>query len=100
MIDVTIQYFDDCPNWRQVEQHLLQLRAGGADIELRYEIIDTPEKAERAGFRGSPSLLIDGVDPFANRDDPIGLACRVYATEDGYAPAPSLQQLKAAIAGK
>lgn len=100
MTDITIQYFDDCPNWRRLEQLLLQLKAGGADINLNYQIIDTPEKAERAGFRGSPSVLIDGTDPFANDGDPVGLQCRVYVTEDGYAPAPSLRQLEEAIANR
>ena len=53
--------------------------------------------AERYKFRGSPTLLIDGVDPFADLDAPIGLSCRLYKTEHGYSGAPTLDQLRAVL---
>ena len=66
-------------------------------MELDRQLIETPEAAEQYGFRGSPTIIIDGSDPFADPDAPIGLSCRVYATEDGYAGSPSLDQLRAAL---
>jgi hypothetical protein len=50
---------------------------------------------------GSPTLLVDGVDPFASRDDrTYGLSCRLYRAPDGgIIPAPSIDQLRKAIAG-
>ena len=69
----------------------------GFDLILVRQLIQTPEAAEQYGFRGSPTVLIDGVDPFADPDAPVGLSCRMYATDDGYAGSPSLDQLRAAI---
>ncbi len=96
-INITLQYFDSCPNWRETEAHIESLLAAGFDLTLDRRLIDTPESAEEVGFRGSPTVLIDGVDPFADAHAPIGLACRVYVTADGYAGSPSLDQLRAAI---
>lgn len=94
---VTLQYFNGCPNWKEAEAHIETLRAEGVDVELDRQLVETPEAAERYGFRGSPTVLIDGADPFADTDAPVGLSCRVYATEDGYAGSPSLEQLRAAL---
>ena len=46
--------------------------------------IDTYEKAERAGFVGSPTIRVDGRDiqPPAEPEAP-GLCCRVYHLRDG-----------------
>jgi hypothetical protein len=52
-------------------------------MSITHSVVDTPEEAERTGFRGSPSILINGVDPFADSDDPVGLSCRVYQTPEG-----------------
>lgn len=64
---------------------------------IGYELINTYEAAVARGFRGSPTVLIDGVDAFADMDAPFGLTCRVYRTEDGYAGSPSMPQLRQAI---
>jgi len=48
-------------------------------------------------FHGSPTVLIDGVDPFADWNAPIGVACRVYATPAGLDGAPSVEQLCAIL---
>ena len=39
------------------------LAAEGVEAEVNYHRIDD-EEAERLGLRGSPTILIDGVDPF------------------------------------
>lgn len=97
-MDVTLQYFDDCPNWRVAAQHLCTLAGDFDDLHLEFQVIDTPDDAERYRFRGSPSILIDGFDPFADPDDPIGLSCRMYTTPDGPVGSPTLDELRAALA--
>jgi hypothetical protein len=98
MPQVTLLYFDGCPNWQLADRRLAELAAEhGLDVEHRQ--LETPEEADAAGFRGSPTVLIDGVDPFATGDEPTGLACRVYATEDGPQGSPSVEQLRAALSG-
>ena len=94
-MDVTLQYFDGCPNWQLANDRLREaLRAAGQDGGVvTYERIETPEQAESARFRGSPTILVDGRDPFADEDAPVGLSCRMFRTEAGAEGAPSLAQL-------
>jgi hypothetical protein len=97
-LQIILQYFDGCPNWKTTAAHLSTLLAEGLAAAVDYELINTYEDAIASGFRGSPTVLIDGVDPFADPNAPIGLACRVYRTEHGFAGSPSLPQLRQAIA--
>lgn len=97
-MEITLQYFDGCPNWKTTAAHLATLVGEGLDATVEYELIDTHELAVARDFHGSPTVLIDGVDPFADDNAPVGLACRVYETEDGYAGSPTLDQLRAVIA--
>jgi hypothetical protein len=93
-MDVTLLYFDECPNWLVANERLDTLLVEYPGMSITRHEVDTPEEAERTGFRGSPSILIDGVDPFAGPDDPVGLACRVYQTPAGLAGAPTVDQLR------
>ncbi len=97
-MDVTLLYFEDCPNWRIADGHLDALVAENPEMSITRHIVDTPDEAERTRFRGSPSILVDGVDPFADPDDPVGLSCRVYLTPDGPAGSPTLDQLRDVLA--
>jgi len=89
-------YFDDCPNWKVAAQRLDDV-AGGRGLTVERCLVTTPEEAEAARFRGSPTILVDGQDPFAAGDEPFGLACRVYQTPDGPAGAPTTEQLEAVL---
>lgn len=93
---VTLRYFDGCPNWLTLADELADL-AGQFDLAVSHERVETPEEAERLGFRGSPTVLVDGHDPFATGDEPTGLACRVYPTPEGYRGAPTRSQLREAL---
>lgn len=96
-MEITLQCFDGCPNWETTAALLEALRGEGLDATIELELIDTHDKAVARAFRGSPTVLIDGVDPFADEEAPVGLACRIYDTEDGLAGSPSLDQLRRAI---
>ena len=92
-------YFDGCPNWHVADERLRDAlaRVGRREVPVERRLIGTPEEAATAGFRGSPTILIDGRDPFADPDAPVGLACRVYRTEAGLAGSPTVDQLLAAL---
>lgn len=91
---ITIQYFDGCPNWQIAESDLKRaIERTGVDAELRYEKMETHDRAEELGFRGSPTILIGDKDPFADRDAPVGLSCRVYRTDRGTAGSPGIEAL-------
>lgn len=96
-MDITLQYFDGCPNWKVADERLSALAEVNPGMVVTRHIVDTVEEAERVGFRGSPSILINGIDPFAQQGDPIGLSCRRYLTPDGYAGAPTVEQLKTVL---
>ncbi len=96
-VGITLQYFDGCPSWKEAAAHLDALKAEGLDISIRRQLIETPEAASEFGFRGSPSIVIDGEDPFADPDAPVGLSCRVYPTDEGYVGSPTMDQLRHAI---
>ena len=95
---VTIQYVPGCPNVELARRNLddaLQL-IGGPAPRVVLQQVDDPQQAEAEGFAGSPTLLIDGVDPFP-RPDAGGFSCRVYPTQQGVKGAPSGDQIVAAI---
>lgn len=96
-MEITLQYFDGCPNWSIAADRLSTIASERPGITLNHRLIETLDDAEAIGFRGSPSILLDGVDPFADPLAPVGLACRVYITPAGLAGAPTLEQLRDAI---
>ncbi len=69
-------YFPECPHWHVADERLREV-AEPLGIPIEYRLVTTSEEADRVSFRGSPTILIDGVDPFAVGDEPIGLSCRI-----------------------
>lgn len=99
-LDVTIQYFRGCPHWRLAESRVkAAVEGAGVSVRISHERIDSPEEAETKRFRGSPTILIDGVDAFADSQTRIGLSCRTYRTESGAEGSPSVSQIQRALIG-
>ncbi|MGE3194640.1 MAG: thioredoxin family protein [Microbacteriaceae bacterium] len=96
-MEIVLQYFDGCPNWKVAQERLDLIAAERPDIVVSRQLVETLDHAEQLGFHGSPSIIIDGSDPFADPDTGVGLGCRIYRTPDGLAGAPSLEQLRAAV---
>lgn len=99
-MDITLLYFDGCPNWGQAAKHLDVLAAEFPDLNVTRRLVDTDTEAQRVGFHGSPSILFEGVDVFAPKDAPVGFSCRMYQTSDGPAGSPTIQQLRDAVAAR
>lgn len=96
-MNVTLLYFHDCPHWMNADEHLRTLEAEHREMVIERRIVNTAEDAVATSFRGSPSIIIDGIDPFADPEDPVGLSCRIYLTPDGPAGSPTLDQLRSVI---
>ena len=98
-MDVRLLYFDGCPNWTVAEERLRSalVRVGRSDEPIHRVLVETAEEAERLGFVGSPTIFIDGRDPFAVGGEQPALACRVFTTPDGRAGSPTLEQLVEAL---
>ncbi len=97
-MDITLLYFEGCPNWEVADERLRVLATGRPDITVTRRAVETPDQAEQVGFLGSPSIQVNGVDVFAEPGARVGLACRRYRTPDGYAGAPTLEQLREVLA--
>lgn len=96
---VALLYSDDCPNWDVADERLREAMAtvGQTAERVEYRRVSTPEEAEEAEFRGSPTFLINGRDPFLDHDRPVGLSCRVYRTPHGLGGVPTVEQLVAVL---
>jgi hypothetical protein len=104
--ELELLWWEGCPS---TDAALAQLREALAELGLeRAQVakreIDTDEQARAERFRGSPTILIDGVD-FAfelsradANEQPIGLTCRIYRRRDGrISPTPDPEDLRQAL---
>ncbi len=95
---VQLLYFDECPNWQVADARLREaLETLALHLEVEKVLVTTPEQADLWNFRGSPTVLIDGRDPFAQPGEQVGLSCRLYRTPDGVAASPTVNQLVEAL---
>ena len=100
-LQITIQHFDGCPHWRKAVERVHEaVDRAGVEAEVRLQLIDTPEAAAEHDFRGSPTVLVNGVDPFADSGALVGLSCRVYMTPERMAGSPTIEQLVDVMRGK
>lgn len=87
-----------CPNAVVLEGRIRQA-AGDRPVtlEIVHRVIGDADQATAAGMTGSPTLLIDGRDPFESGQAP-SLSCRLYPTDTGGLDgAPSVAALRAAL---
>jgi hypothetical protein len=98
-MEVILRYIDGCPHWETACERLRVAvdSAGHKDTEIRLEIVASTEQAQRLRFTGSPTIIVDGRDPFAQGTEPYGLACRLYVTPSGLSGAPTHEQLAAQL---
>ena len=96
--DVELLWWSGCPSTERAERELRDaLRDVGLDrAQVRRREIGTDVEADEVGFRGSPTILIDGVDLLtASPQEPTGLSCRVYPRRDGrISPTPDPDDLR------
>jgi len=95
---LTVLAVPDCPNVPVLDDRLAAVLGGRAGVSVSHELISNERDAASWGMHGSPTLLIDGVDPFGQPGQPTGMSCRLYRDDDGQATgAPSVGQLRQAI---
>lgn len=88
----------ECPNGPLIEQRLAEALSGRKGVRIERRIVATARDAEQHGMHGSPTVLIDGRDPFAAPGAESSLSCRLYRDDQGRLQgAPSVEQLRAAL---
>lgn len=97
-VEIDLLYCPNCPNRMLARGRLVAALARTNRVAvIREREVPSGEEAERLGMRGSPTILIQGRDPFADGAAAAGLACRLYRTETGYGGAPTVEQLIEAL---
>ena len=96
MMEIMVLAVPGCPNAPVLEARLAEALAGRPPVTVIRQVIADEREAARWGMHGSPTLLINGHDPFtdAGTAEPA-VACRLYRGEDGrLAGAPSVAALR------
>lgn len=98
-MDAALLYFDGCPNYQDALGSLETLLAEAGWVgTVEMVNVASPGEAEVIGFRGSPTVLLDGIDPFFDGAAPVGLSCRIFRTDTGLQGVPPVDELRRAIA--
>jgi copper chaperone CopZ len=97
---IELLYFDGCPHYAATVERVkeaLRQEAQAAEIVE----VDIPDEAaaRSAGFLGSPTVRINGLDiePSARMSKEFGLMCRTYADGDRRVGLPSRETIQAAL---
>ena len=97
---MTLLVIEGCPHADAAAANLTAAlaQAGVGEAVVAQVVIASARDASTWEFRGSPTVLLDGRDPFAG-DAPrsFEVSCRVYLTPGGLAGVPSVQQLVEAL---
>jgi hypothetical protein len=96
---IELLYVDGCPHRGVADARIrAALEAVGmGELGIEHVLVSGQDEAEALGFLGSPSVRIDGADPFAEPGASVALACRLYRTTTGPEGAPSVDQLVRAL---
>lgn len=97
-IEIELLVVPNCPHEATAAQLIsTAVRDTGVTATITHTIIANKSQAQQRGFTGSPTILLNGTDPFTQQRAPIALACRLYPTPDGPRGVPGLQELRQAI---
>jgi hypothetical protein len=100
--DIEFLWWEGCPS---TDRALADLREALTDVgltgvEIRTREVRTDEEAVEPRFRGSPTILIDGIDVAGQQPEEgaDGLSCRVYRRRDGrISPVPDPDDVREAL---
>jgi hypothetical protein len=96
-MELTVLTVPGCPNAAVFEERLAAALADYPGAVVRRQVADEQEATE-TGMAGSPTLLINGADPFAAPDQAPALSCRLYRDAAGQlAGTPSVEDLRRAL---
>lgn len=95
---ITVLAVPGCPN-APVMRERIAVALGGRAVQVDMVEVSEDGEAARLGMTGSPTVLVDGLDPFAVTGAVPGVSCRLYRDEDGRAAGvPGVASLRRALA--
>lgn len=93
---IDILHVADCPNLSVARSRVDDaLEKAGLTATIRETEVMTHEEAVRVGMHGSPTILVDGCDPFDGVEG--SLACRLYRGGGTVEGAPTVAALVEAL---
>jgi glutaredoxin len=97
-MDIELLVIPDCPYETAAAELIATAVADtGVMATIRHTIISNEDQARQRGFTGSPTILLNGSDPFARPEAPVALACRLFSTPDGLRGVPGVRDLRQAL---
>lgn len=97
-VDIELLVKPDCPNDASAAELITNAVADTRmKATITHTIIASQAQSRQRGFTGSPSIPLNGLDPFVRPDAPPALSCRLYTTPDGLRGIPALRDLRQAI---
>lgn len=98
MLELMLLTAPDCPNAPVIGERLAEVLDDHPTARLVRQVLCDEADAARLRMHGSPTLLVNGVDPFAAAGTPVSFSCRIYRDESGRAGgAPSVAALRLAL---
>jgi hypothetical protein len=98
MLEVTVLTVPGCPNEPVLRDRLAQVLPDYPAATVTRKVIQDEAGAARYGMHGSPTVLVNGSDPFAAPGTPASLSCRLYRDQGGPpAGVPSVAALREAL---
>ena len=97
-VRIELLYFDGCPSYQTAEKLLREVLVGSSRAD-RIEMIRVADEADaqRLRFAGSPTIRLNGVDPFLHGEANYGMQCRVFVTPEGLKGWPTKDMLRTAL---
>jgi len=97
-VRIELLYFDGCPSYQTAEKLLREVLVGSGRAD-RIEMIRVADEADaqRLRFAGSPTIRLNGVDPFLHGEANYGMQCRVFVTPEGLRGWPTKDMLRTAL---
>jgi hypothetical protein len=97
-MDIELLVVEDCPHQAAAAELIAAAVADtGVMAAIRQTTISNEYEARQRGFTGSPTIRLNGSDPFARPEAPVALACRLYSTPDGLRGVPGVRDLRQAL---
>ena len=98
--NIQFLYFEGCPSHKPALAYLKEIiEDEKIDTNLEMVCVDSPEEAQKAGFQGSPSIKINGID-LEGKNDGFSFNCRLYNVDGKLTGTPSKEFIKQRILQK
>ena len=98
MLELSLLTVPGCPNGPVMLERLTEVLADYPDARVTRQVVQDEADALRPGWHGSPTLLVNGIDPFPAPGTPASMSCRMYRDEYGQNQgAPSVAALRLAL---